>query len=578
MPGAEFSIGVTASLIRINDPANVPLYPSASAVVYTSLTTTTPGTLVKYSPLTGAITTNITLPLPPIAINTYYMNGYVLGVQTVNTTGGPGLPGTPTAGQYRLINWTTFGTSTNFTTRVMSNITWPRADISGIGAFGMGASTFFDQATDITFIAREANFFDLVNMGSPYVSEQNNLNPLLYVPATGADNASGVRLGTRIIAISLTTGQILWDKTLLDYSDPAGCTMFAGTCDCPDHGKFAVLMRDGTYNVFDQRNGNLLFKTQKMDSPWDATSFGVYSQASAYGLLFRGGYGAYYAFNWTNGDLVWKFSCPARNLFEEPYTDNGITVYPSYSGGLVADDKVYIVNNEHTPSQPLTRGWSVWCLNAHTGQEIWNISTSGSYSAIADGYLSVSAFDGYQYIFGKGKTAATVTASPKTIANGAQVLIEGTVLDQSPAQSGTPCVSKDSMRTQMEYLHKQQPIDGLYHNETITGVPVTLTAIGSKGTVVDIGSVTTNGYYGTFSKAWTPPNEDTYTITASFAADDSYGSSSAATAVTVGPAPATPETPATPVIPDYTMTIIGAAIAVIIAVAIVGALILMKRK
>ena len=111
------------------------------------------------------------------------------------------------------------------------------------------------------------------------------------------------------------------------------------------------------------------------------------------------------------------------------------------------------------------------------------------------------------------------------------MVIKGTVLDQSPAQPGTPCVSKDSMTTQMEYLHMQCPIDGIWGNETITGVPVTLTAIDSNGTVIDFGTTTTNGYYGTFSMAWTPPNEDTYQIIATFAGDESYGSSAAATAV-----------------------------------------------
>ena len=75
-------------------------------------------------------------------------------------------------------------------------------------------------------------------------------------------------------------------------------------------------------------------------------------------------------------------------------------------------------------------------------------------------------------------------------------------------QPGTvPCVYAASMETQMEYLYMQHPIDGLYHNETITGVPVILTAIDSNGTVTDIGTVTTNGYYGTFRYAWTPPKE-----------------------------------------------------------------------
>src|SRR4030042_1183497 len=93
----------------------------------------------------------------------------------------------------------------------------------------------------------------------------------------------------------------------------------------------------------------------------------------------------------------------------------------------------------------------------------------------------------------------------------------------------------------MEYLHRQMPIGGLWGNETITGVPVTLTAIDSNGTVIHLGPVTTDGYYGPFSLAWTPPAEGTYKIIASFATDDSYGSSGASTAVSVGPAPATTE-------------------------------------
>jgi hypothetical protein len=118
----------------------------------------------------------------------------------------------------------------------------------------------------------------------------------------------------------------------------------------------------------------------------------------------------------------------------------------------------------------------------------------------------------YQYVFGKGKSATTATVAPKTIANGANVLIEGTVLDLSTVQPDTLCVSKESMTTQMEYLHKQQPIDGLWHNETIAGVPVALAAIGSDGSSTDIGTVTTDGYYGTFSKSWTPPAEGDYKI------------------------------------------------------------------
>jgi hypothetical protein len=150
------------------------------------------------------------------------------------------------------------------------------------------------------------------------------------------------------------------------------------------------------------------------------------------------------------------------------------------------------------------------------------------------------------------------------------------------AKKNVPCVSQDSMSTEMEYLYMQHPIDGLWHNQTITGVPVTLTAIGSNGTVIDIGSTTTNGYYGTFGMSWTPPKEDTYTIMASFAGDDSYGSSTGATMATVGPAPTVPTAQTnqgqttvdnTPLL--YAISVVG--VLIILAVAIATVLILRKK-
>jgi hypothetical protein len=177
------------------------------------------------------------------------------------------------------------------------------------------------------------------------------------------------------------------------------------------------------------------------------------------------------------------------------------------------------------------------------------------------------------YWFGKGKSATTVTAPDIAAPLGTAVLIKGTVLDQSPAQPGTPCVSKDSVAAWMEHVHLQRDLPA-----NVTGVPVTLTAIDPNGNVQNIGTATTNGYYGTFSKAWTPEIEGTYTIIASFAGDASYGSSGAATAITVGPAPTTAPTPEPPQAPlDYTLPIIGTGIAMIIAVAIAAILILRKK-
>jgi hypothetical protein len=113
---------------------------------------------------------------------------------------------------------------------------------------------------------------------------------------------------------------------------------------------------------------------------------------------------------------------------------------------------------------------------------------------------------------------------------------------------------------------------------------VILTAIGSDGTVTDLGQVVTNGYYGTFSFAWNAPKQGTYTITASFAGDGSYGSSSAATAVSVGAAAATPtatptSTPASnfATTSDVATYLIVGVVAIIIAIAIATVLILRKH-
>ena len=77
-----------------------------------------------------------------------------------------------------------------------------------------------------------------------------------------------------------------------------------------------------------------------------------------------------------------------------------------------------------------------------------------------------------------------------------------------------------------------------------------------------------------------PTKADSYTITASFVGDDSYGSSSAGTDLTVGASPAT----ATPIptqtqqtLPPIETYFAISTIAIIIAIAVIGMLILRKR-
>jgi outer membrane protein assembly factor BamB len=320
-------------------------------------------------------------------------------------------------------------------------------------------------------------------------------------------------------------------------------------------------------------------------SSWPWGVFGAYDVQSAYGYIFDNGYDGVHAINWTNGHIDWSFNAPSAP-FETPYNGG----FAWHATGYVADGKLYTFTAEHTPSQPITRGLRLYCINATTGANIWNISAysgvGGSRTfpgAIADGYLTfASSYDGVMYVFGKGPSKTTVTVGPKTIAQGAKVVIEGTVLDQSIAQPDTPCVSQDSMTTYMEYLHMNQPVDGIYHNVTVTGVPVQLYAVDSAGVVTSIGT-TNSDSSGSFGIAWAPPKEDTYKITANFAGDASYSSSWAETTLSVGPAPQEPQQNTNTqqqTIPDYSMLFAGliAAIVIAILIGVVNLIALRKRQ
>ncbi len=475
--------------------------------------------LLKIDPWTGLVTTNVTG-----MAGTFHSNNYVLSVQNAGNNTNP---------NYRLINWTTTGTSSNFTSRIVSNISWP---MSSLG-------TVYDLNTGVS-----VNIISTAGAGGAYV--QQTLN-----------------------AYNIKTGASIWNATI-----DGG--YYSATCDVADNGKVAVLVDRGYFVAFDLLTGTKAWQSETMDYPWDAPAFGAYDIGSAYGMIFRSAYSGVYAFNWTNGKIAWKFESPVPYAFETPYTNlNGTSVYSFNGAMLIADGKIYTYNTEHSPSEPITRGWRLFAINATSGVGLWNITAySGSRTfrgAVADGYLAFDNFyDGYMYVYGKGQSSTTVSAPVTTVQMGSSVLIQGSVLDQSPAQPNTPCVSKDSMSTQMEYLHMQASMGGVWGNATIVGVPVTLIALDSNGNSHTIGTVTTNGYYGTYSATWTPPQEGTYTILATFAGDDSYGSSTAATALSISAAPqSTPTaTPTAVVNTPYELYIVGMGIAVIIAVVVVGLL------
>ena len=234
---------------------------------------------------------------------------------------------------------------------------------------------------------------------------------------------------------------------------------------------------------------------------------------------------------------------------------------------------------------PIPRHGMTVCINAANGDIVFTLNGGIRNSATANGYIiGIGDYDGNYWAIGKGPTSTTVTAQQQLDGS---ALIQGSVIDTSPiAQeyaskvkfaNGVPAVSDADMSEWMDYLYMQNAT--LLNNPPFpNGVSVTLTAIGSDGSVIDIGKTKTNGFYGTFAQAWTPPKEDTYQIIATFEGSESYYSSGAATAVTVGQATESPTQPVVEV-PDYTMTIIGVGIAIIVVVVIaVAVAVLLLRK
>jgi hypothetical protein len=224
---------------------------------------------------------------------------------------------------------------------------------------------------------------------------------------------------------------------------------------------------------------------------------------------------------------------------------------------------------------PLYRGEKMFAVNQTSGALFWNLTGWWSPISVADGYLFASnEYDNRVYSIGKGPTSMTIQAPLAAATQGQAVTIQGTVMDQSAGQPNTPAISDNDMTAWMEYLY-----NGMPKPVNAAGVPVSIDAYDPNGNFVHIATVTSDTS-GTFSTVFTPDKAGPFRIVASFAGSNSYGSSSAETAMnTVAP---TATATSTPINNDAVMNSIMtytllAAVAIIIAVAIATVLILRKK-
>jgi outer membrane protein assembly factor BamB len=312
----------------------------------------------------------------------------------------------------------------------------------------------------------------------------------------------------------------------------------------------------------------------------------------AYGKLYSAAYaGIVYCYDMKTGNLLWTYG----NGGEGNSTNAGFYVaygnYPTFVAA-VGNDVVYTITTEHTVSTPLYKGAMTRAINATDGSEIWKLSAyTGSFSVIgygiADGFATFfNGYDNQIYVVGRGPSELTVEAPKTGIDLGKSLIISGTVTDISSGSTqdeqaarfphGLPVASDASMTDWMGYLYQQKPMP-----TDFTGVEVTINVVDSNGNFRSIGTATTDAS-GMYSLHWTPDIEGKYTVIASFAGTKGYWPSYSETSFAVDPAPATP-TPTTAPFTDVatnanlmTFMAIGV-VAIIIAIAIVGLLILRKR-
>ena len=392
--------------------------------------------------------------------------------------------------------------------------------------------------------------------------------------------------GDTWIAYDRWTGAKLWSAELTRPEYPAGTYRGAATLtpySIHDEVYAEFIRETMQWYGYDIRTGQLIWgPSDPYTDDWGYYS-GYTSRLGAYGNIYAAGYdGKVYCYDIKTGDSVWDYYAGSAG-FETPYGS-----WPFYGGLTIADEKVFAATGEHSPSTPMWKGEKLHVINAYTGDPVWKIS--GWYQAnsmvVADGKLvALNGYDNQLYCFGKGPSATTVTASPKVIAEGTSVLIEGMVTDESAGTTqneqaarfpnGVPAVSDESMGPWMEYVYMQKPmpIDA-------SGVTVTLDAIDQNGKFFSIGKVSSD-LSGMFKKTWTPENEGEYTIIATFEGSESYWASYAETAVGVGPAPTSEETNLTSLedtVSNQTTYILAILVIVIIALIIALYSVLKSRK
>jgi hypothetical protein len=427
------------------------------------------------------------------------------------------------------------------------------------------------------------------NYGDMMLLRSGNLPSGFAANRDGKDQAPYTYFAVNLNASKGQVGSIMWTKT---YNPVEGnVTMLQSAVDFDNRVFVIQLMETLKFQGYSMDDGRLLWTTEPQ------TVWNYYFDpgqpvlgTTAYGKFYVAGFGGItYCYDDLTGELLWTHG----NGGEGNSTKGGLQifygVYPTMIQAI-ANGVVYTATDEHTTPNPMYKGATARALNATTGEEIWKLSefpsewgfSTPNQWATADGFsVFMNGLDNNIYSIGRGPSATTVSAPDAAAAFGAPVVIKGTVMDIAAGTkqneqaarfpNGVPAMSDESMTDWMGYIYqgKPRPIDSV-------GVNVTLSVLDSNGNYRDIGTVITDAN-GFFHYTWTPEIPGDFTVYASFTGSEGYWPSHDVTAFTVEEAPTATPPPTAPPAPLTDTYVTGFGIAIIIAIAIVGVLLLRKR-
>jgi hypothetical protein len=405
--------------------------------------------------------------------------------------------------------------------------------------------------------------------------------------------ASLTTFPANVTCISLnraTLGKSLWTQSYPQAPNNLTRTLVGWD---PANGVFMFEDKEtGAHWGYSLATGNVLWGPSVIiNSPTDGWDYVSLDNDAVYqgNLYFAPGYnGEVYCYNDSTGDLEWIFGNGGTGNTTNAGLNTAFGVYPVWITTM-ADGKLYLQGDVHSPNSPLWKGQQLYCIDATNGTQIWSIfnypqNMYGGVAPVADGTLV--AFNGYDsqlYAFGQGPTQTTVQAPLADISLGQGLVIRGTVIDTSAGTqqleqkadfpTGVPAVSDASQSAWMEYVYMQKP-----KPSTATGVPVQISVTDSNDNTRIIGIATTDAS-GMYSLNWKPDIAGNYTVTAAFVGSQSYWGSSAETSFSVDSVAPTASPYPQVSLPPIEMYIGAASVAIIVAIAIVGVMLaVMLRK